>query len=79
MKDIKCLTINYLTFSVVHLLHSTVLQFRLHSYGYSPYVVSCIALGSVCPIFEKTYRKGASDLESTNLCHTSEGRYPVAL
>ncbi len=24
-----------------------------------------------------TLSKGASDLESTNLCHTSEGRYPV--
>ncbi len=40
----KYLTISFLRFSSAQFQHSTVLQFRLHSYGYAPHIASCIAL-----------------------------------
>ncbi len=40
----KYLTISFIRFSSTQFQHSTVLQLRLHSYGYAPYIASCIAL-----------------------------------
>ena len=50
---LKYLTISFLRFSSAQLYHSTALQFRLHSYGYAPYIAPCIALNLNTRIFKE--------------------------